>query len=86
MMILYIAVISVIAVILTVYDKAVSVDKRKRRVPEKVLMTVGALGGATAMYLTMQAIRHKTKHIKFMAGLPVCIAVHLILILLVFFK
>ncbi len=85
MMIPYIAVISVIAVVLTVYDKSVSKKKRKRRIPEKILMLVGALGGATTMYLTMQAIRHKTKHKKFMVGLPVFIAVHLLIIVCLFY-
>jgi uncharacterized membrane protein YsdA (DUF1294 family) len=31
------------------------------------------MGGAIAMLLTMYAIRHKTKHIKFMLGIPLII-------------
>ena len=34
-------------------------------------MYLGALGGALPMYVTMRIIRHKTKHKKFMIGLPV---------------
>ena len=34
-------------------------------------MLMGALGGAGAMLITMLMIRHKTKHIKFMLGLPI---------------
>lgn len=83
-MIIYITVVSVIAVLLTAYDKAASKTK-KRRIPEKTLMLVGALGGATAMYLTMQMIRHKTKHKKFMIGLPVCIAFHLLVSVAIFY-
>ena len=84
-MLAYIIAVSVVAVLLTVYDKYASKKKKRKRIPEKVLMAVGALGGATAMYFVMQSIRHKTKHKKFMVGLPVCIVVHLIIVVLVFF-
>ena len=77
---LYACLISVISVMITVYDKVASMAK-KWRIPEKVLMIFGLFGGATAMYAVMQIIRHKTKHKKFMIGLPVFIIVHLILIL-----
>ena len=63
------AVISLVGVILTVYDKRIA-GSGKRRVPEATLMAVGLLGAAGPMYLTMKKIRHKTKHKKFMLGLP----------------
>ena len=63
------AVISLVGIILTVYDKRIA-GSGKRRIPEATLMTVGLLGAAGPMYLTMKKIRHKTKHKKFMLGLP----------------
>ena len=33
------------------------------------------------MYATMQLIRHKTKHLQFMIGIPLIIVVQMILIL-----
>ena len=77
---LYAGVVSLIGMILTVSDKC----RAKRglwRVPEATLMTVGALGGALVMFLTMQSVRHKTKHPKFMVGLPVFFVLHLALCL-----
>ena len=74
----FIVLISVVSVMLTVYDKVASIAK-KWRIPEKVLMMFAFFGGATAMYITMQIIRHKTKHKKFMIGLPVFIVIHLAL-------
>lgn len=71
----YIAVISLVAVIMTIADKS----KAKRdawRIPEATLMLVGLFGGALPMYITMKTIRHKTKHKKFMIGLPLEIALH----------
>ena len=69
----YLAVISLVAVIVTVYDKSVSKIAGHRRVPEKTLLIISALGGSVAMYLTMLTIRHKTKHAKFMVGIPAII-------------
>ena len=61
---------SVLAVCLTAYDKYASVKKRFR-VPEKTLFLTALFGGSLAMYITMLVIRHKTKHKRFMIGLPV---------------
>ena len=67
---IYIGVISLISMIVTVSDKAKS-RKGQWRVPEKTLLILSALGGSLAMYITMQIIRHKTRHIKFMLGIPI---------------
>ena len=55
--------------VMTVYDKYAARHK-KRRVPERTLLLTAALGGALLMFIVMQLIRHKTKHPKFMIGLP----------------
>lgn len=68
---IYWAIISLIAVIVTVYDKIAAKKAPKHRTPEKTLLLLSALGGSAAMYITMQLIRHKTKHGKFMIGIPV---------------
>jgi uncharacterized membrane protein YsdA (DUF1294 family) len=67
---IYTGVISLISMIVTVSDKAKS-RKGQWRVPEKTLLIFSALGGSLAMYITMQIIRHKTRHIKFMLGIPI---------------
>lgn len=53
-------------------DKSLA-RNRSRRISEKALFTVSAIGGAAAMYITMLFIRHKTKHKRFMIGLPLII-------------
>jgi uncharacterized membrane protein YsdA (DUF1294 family) len=40
-------------------------------------MLTGAAGGAAAMLTVMLLIRHKTRHVKFMVGLPLIIAAQL---------
>lgn len=81
--IIYWLVISAAAVYLTVKDKAAA-KAGKWRVPEATLMFVGLFGGAEAMYATMKKIRHKTKHKKFMIGLPAEIILHIIIIVAIF--
>ena len=83
--IVFILIASVIGVVLTIYDKiAAKVAQRharRHRVPEAVLVTFGALGGALLMYLTMQLIRHKTRKPKFYAGFPVMIVLQAALLI-----
>ncbi len=84
LLLIYFAVISLVAIILTVADKA----KAKReawRIPEATLMLVGLFGGALPMYVTMKTIRHKTKHKKFMIGLPLEIALHALIACVIIF-
>ena len=68
----YLLIISLLAVVLTVYDKNAAVTG-KWRISERTLLTVAALGGAVAMLLVMKFIRHKTLNRKFMLGLPLII-------------
>lgn len=81
----YLAVISVISVTVCIYDKKVSKKNRvELRVPEKTLLILSALGGSVAMFITMQLIRHKTKHVKFMLGIPLIVIVQIALAIAVF--
>ena len=77
-LIYWFVIISLVSVILTVYDKSAS-WKRGRRIPERVLLLCAFFGGALAMYVTMQLIRHKTQHSNFMIPLPIFILVHMLL-------
>ena len=68
----YIAIMSIVSVIVCIYDKKISKKNRvELRTPEKTLLILSALGGSVAMFITMLIIRHKTKHFKFMVGIPV---------------
>ena len=65
----WIVVISLVAVIATWVDKKAA-GNRRRRIPERTLLMLAALGGGVAMYITMLLIRHKTRKAKFMVGIP----------------
>lgn len=74
-----------LAVIVTVYDKIAAKCLPRHRVPEASLLLLAALGGSLPMYITMQIIHHKTQHKKFMIGIPVILAVQILLMILYFY-
>ncbi len=81
----YLIVISIASIIVCIYDKKVSKKNRvELRIPERVLLIMSAMGGSAAMLLTMLAIRHKTKHLKFMLGIPVIIILQAAVVILLF--
>ena len=53
----YCAVISLLALALTGYDKWAARQGGLRRIPERTLMLAGALGGALSMNAMMRLIR-----------------------------
>ena len=65
----WIDVISLVSVIVTIVDKLKAVHNGWR-IKESTLLILSALGGSVAMYITMQIIRHKTRKLKFMLGIP----------------
>lgn len=69
---IYLALLSIVSMVVTIVDK-INAVRHRRRVPEKTLLILAALGGSVAMYLTMLVIHHKTKHIKFMLGIPIIV-------------
>ncbi len=69
----YLLIISIVSVCVTVYDKWAAKKRPKERTRESTLLLLSALGGSVAMLMTMYSIRHKTKHMKFMIGIPLII-------------
>ena len=77
----YIAVVSLCSIVVCVYDKKISKRNNvKLRIPEKSLFIWSAVGGSVAMFITMRLIRHKTKHLSFMIGIPAIIILQAALI------
>ena len=80
---IYFAVISLITIIVTAYDKKAAKKWTKHRIPEKILFLLAILGGSLAEYLTMLKIRHKTKHKRFMIGLPIIMVLQVVILRLI---
>ena len=71
----YMVAVNIIAAAVCIYDKH-QARRGGWRISEKFLFTISLVGGAIGMYLTMLQIRHKTKHMHFMVGLPIIILAH----------
>ena len=73
LLLIYLLAISIISIIVCCYDKFAAKHNPKHRTREATLLLLSALGGSVAMLITMLIIRHKTKHMKFMIGIPAII-------------
>jgi uncharacterized membrane protein YsdA (DUF1294 family) len=83
LLLLYLLIINLYGFGLMVADKQ-KARKGNWRIPEKKLFLVGLLGAASGMFVAMNLIRHKTKHISFMLGFPLMIGLHIAIYLLCF--
>ena len=82
---IYFCLITLLAIVITCYDKIAAKKFTEHRVPDKTLFLISILGGSVGMYLTMLIIRHKTKHMKFMIFIPVIIILQLAALICAFF-
>ena len=76
------ALFSLISVVITAVDKSRARNHGKR-ISESTLLYLAALGGAPLMFITMLLIHHKTKHVKFMLGLPLMILYQALIVYLI---
>lgn len=76
-LLLYFVIISFIGVLLTVADK-IKAKRGSMRISENALLCVSALGGSVFVLVCMLLIRHKTKKVKFMVGIPLIIILQLL--------
>lgn len=81
--IIYLLFVNIVAVFVTCIDKNNAI-KEKYRVPENLLFVVSIFGGSIFMYITMKLIRHKTKHKRFMIGLPIIIVAQVVFTIYIF--
>ena len=80
---LYLLLINALGLLLMLADKQ-KAKKNRWRIPERTLMTVAALGGSLGSLVGMYAFRHKTRHRKFVVGVPVLLALQLLVLCLYF--
>ena len=79
---IWLALINLITFLVFGLDKWKAKRKEKnekvRRVPEKTLLILSALGGSMGALLAMRAFRHKTLHKAFRFGVPLILALQII--------
>ena len=78
--ILYVLAINIVAFIAFGIDKY-KAKRDKWRIPESTLLTMAVLGGSIGALAGMKIWRHKTLHNKFRIGIPVILALQIIVII-----
>ncbi|WP_315079004.1 DUF1294 domain-containing protein [uncultured Clostridium sp.] len=76
----YLLFINFIGFSIMLIDKNRAIHK-EWRIPEKTLIGISIIGGSIGMLLGMYTFRHKTKHLKFLLGVPVIIILQFYLII-----
>lgn len=83
LLLFYLVTINALGFLIMLADK----EKAKKslwRIPEATLLTVAALGGSIGCLAGMKVFHHKTRKPKFYIGIPVILALQLILGVIVF--
>lgn len=83
LLLFYLVTINALGFLIMLADKE-KAKKRLWRIPEATLLTVAALGGSIGCLAGMKAFHHKTRKPKFYIGIPVILALQLILGVIVF--
>lgn len=83
LLLIYLFLINAAAFLLMLIDKW-KARKNRWRIPEATLMGVALLGGSAGSLAGMYLARHKTKHPKFTMGIPVILAVQVVIFILLF--
>lgn len=81
----YYLAVSLVAVILFVYDKNAA-KRHAWRIRESTLLLFGALGGALCGLIAMKAAHHKTRKAKFKILMPLFAILHAALLVYLFSK
>ena len=83
LLLFYLVTINALGFLIMLADKE-KAKKRLWRIPEATLLTVAALGGSIGCLVGMKVFHHKTRKPKFYIGIPVTLALQLILGVIVF--
>lgn len=77
---LYLLIINAAGFLSMLVDKH-KAKKNQWRIPERTLLLISLLGGSIGSLLGMYTVRHKTKHLKFILGIPLILAAQVGLII-----
>ncbi|MBN1039499.1 MULTISPECIES: DUF1294 domain-containing protein [unclassified Clostridium] len=77
---IYLLFINFIGFCIMLIDKNRAIHK-EWRVPEKTLIGISIIGGSIGMLLGMFTFSHKTKHLKFLLGIPVIIIIQFYIVI-----
>ncbi len=73
----YLLIINAVGFLSMLLDK-LKAKKNAWRIPERTLLLIAILGGSIGSLLGMYLVRHKTQHPKFTIGVPLILAVQVV--------
>lgn len=77
MLLICVVIMNLIGFFLMGIDKRKAI-KHKWRIPEKTFFVVSILSGSLGTLIGMYTFRHKTKHAKFVVGIPVILVLQIV--------
>lgn len=84
LLISYFAAVNLISFAMMGFDKR-RAQKHLFRIPESTLFVLAAIGGSIGSIAGMQLFRHKTRKWYFVYGMPLILAIHVVLVLILIF-
>ena len=79
LILLYLLIVNAVSFLLMLVDKR-KAQKNLWRIPESTLMLMAAIGGSIGSLAGMYKFRHKTKHLKFVLGIPAILIAQIALV------
>ena len=80
---IYVVLVNVVGFLMYGIDKW-NAKHGLRRISEKILLGIAVTGGSIGAYVGMQLFRHKIRKPKFYIGVPVILAVQVVLLLYIY--
>lgn len=74
----YLLIVNAAAFLLMLADKWKALQK-DRRIRENILIASAVIGGSIGIWAGMYLFRHKTKHLKFTLGIPIILAIQILI-------
>ena len=84
LLLVYLFIINAVGFAVMLADKH-KAKKNLWRIPEATLLSIAAVGGSIGVYAGMRLFRHKTLHLKFSLGVPIILAIQIILCILIIY-
>ena len=75
----YLVIVNALGLLLMLIDKQ-NAKTNRRRIPERTLLGVCAMGGSVGGLVGMYLLRHKTRHVRFIVGIPLMFVIHTMLL------
>ena len=82
-LLVYLVIVNALGFLLMLMDKY-KARKNLFRIPEKTFFGIALLGGSLGCLGGMYAVRHKTKHLSFTLGMPIILAVQIVISFLMY--